>query len=131
MALEANCDAKYSCCDLPFPLLLLTVLLVFILADLIMGARRDILAKQDITDTRAHRPRSRDSSCARCYFHRRRRDRGIQVLGQPGDICWTVMHQPIAPAVVALHRCEQLLVAPRRSLPCSEVGCEVPRSSSA
>ena len=40
------CDGKYSGCDVPFPLLLLTVLLVFVLAALIMGARRDILANR-------------------------------------------------------------------------------------
>ena len=44
--MELNCDAKYSCGDLPFPLLLLTVLLVLILAALLMGVRRDILVNR-------------------------------------------------------------------------------------
>ena len=38
--------ALYSCCDLPFPLLLLTALLVFVLVALITGVRRDILASR-------------------------------------------------------------------------------------
>ena len=44
--MEVIRDAKYSCRHLPFPLLLLTVLLVFILAALLMGVRRDILANR-------------------------------------------------------------------------------------
>lgn len=46
VTLEVSRSAKYSGPDLPFPLLLLTVLLLFILAALIMGVRRDILASR-------------------------------------------------------------------------------------
>ena len=43
----------YSCLDLPFPLLLLTAFLAFLLTALIMGVRRDIRAnKQSSTPER-------------------------------------------------------------------------------